>query len=267
VRVYISADIEGICGTTHWDECTKDKADYIEFRKQMSAEVAAACNGATAAGAKEIVVQDAHGSARNISHGDLPEGIRLIRGWAGNPKAMVQELDNSFDALLLVGYHSRAGSSGNPLAHSFRGSYIDHMKINEQFASEFLIHGIFAATMDVPTVLVTGDSALCNEVQTINNNITTVAVKEGVGDSTINIHPKDAVRGIWQAAESALQGDMKKCLLPTFDEYSVEIRFKKHQLAYNASYFPGCKLIDSQIVSFDTKDFFEVLRMIQFVIK
>ncbi len=267
MRIYISADIEGVCGSTHWDECSKDKSDYSEFQKQMTAEVAAACKGAFAAGAKEIVVQDAHASARNMKHGDLPEGVKLIRGWAGNPKAMVQELDNSFDALMCIGYHSRAASSGNPLAHTMRGSYIDHIKINGEFASEFSLHGIYAATMEVPTILVSGDVALCDEVKMINDNITTVAVKEGVGDSTVNIHPKEAIQKIWQAAESALQGDLKQCLLPTSDQYNVEIRFKKHQQAYNASFFPGCELTDPQTITFTTKEFFEVLRMIQFVIK
>ena len=66
MKIYISADIEGVCGTTHWDECEADKTDYSEFKKQMTKEVAAACSGAIAAGAKEIVVQDAHASARNI---------------------------------------------------------------------------------------------------------------------------------------------------------------------------------------------------------
>ena len=31
---------------------------------------------------------------------------------------MVQELDESFAALVLIGYHSKAGSQDNPLAHT-----------------------------------------------------------------------------------------------------------------------------------------------------
>lgn len=267
VRIYISADIEGVCGTTHWDECDEKKSDYSGFQKQMTAEVSAACKGALAAGATEIVVQDAHATARNISARDLPDGVKLIRGWAGNPKAMVQELDSTYDAVMFIGYHSRAGSSGNPLSHTMRGSYIDYLKINQYYASEFLLHAIYAATLGVPVVLVSGDLQLCNDVKNINDNITTVAVKEGIGDSTINIHPKEAVEQIWQGAESALKGDLQNCLLPTFEEYNVEMRFKKHQQAYDASFFPGCELLNTQTVIFTTNDFYEVLRMIHFVIK
>jgi D-amino peptidase len=267
MKIYISADIEGVCGSTHWDEADDNKKDYTEFQNQMTKEVVAACKGAIAAGAKEIIVQDAHGTGRNITAKELPDGVKLIRGWSGHPNAMVQELDKSFDALMFVGYHSRAGSSGNPLAHTMRGSYIDYLKINDYYTSEFLLHGLLAATLDVPVAFLSGDDELCKHVKNINKNISTVAVKEGVGNSTVNLHPKEAIEKIWQGVESALQSYLTKCLLPKYDKYNVELRFKKHQQAYNASFYPDCKLIDSQTINFETKDYFEVMRMMHFVIK
>jgi D-amino peptidase len=82
MKVYISADSEGITGTIHWDETENDKPDYSEFRQQMTAEVAAACEGAFEAGASEVV-KDAHGSGRNIIAAKLPLQTRLLRGWSG----------------------------------------------------------------------------------------------------------------------------------------------------------------------------------------
>lgn len=267
MKIYISADIEGVCGSTHWDEADNNKSDYTEFQKQMTKEVVAACKGALAAGAKEIVVKDAHGTGRNIIAKELPVGVKLIRGWSGHPYAMVQELDNSFDALMCIGYHSRAGSGGNPMAHTMRGSYVDYLKINDLYTSEFLLHGLLAATMGVPVAFLAGDEGLCDEVRSINKNITTVSVKKGIGNSTLSIHPKEAIEKIWQGAESALQSDLTKCLLPTYDDYSVELRFKKQQMAYDASFYPGCKLIEPHTISFKTTDYFEVMRMMHFVIK
>src|SRR5512142_1232397 len=106
MKVYISADIEGITGTTHWDETEKKHADYAEFREQMTAEVVAACEGALAAGASEIWVKDAHDSARNIIAGRLPREARLLRGWSGHPYLMMDQLDKTFQACLMIGYHS-----------------------------------------------------------------------------------------------------------------------------------------------------------------
>ena len=66
MKVFISADIEGITNVTHWDETDLEKAEFTAAREQMTAEVAAACEGALEAGATDILVKDAHGDARSI---------------------------------------------------------------------------------------------------------------------------------------------------------------------------------------------------------
>lgn len=74
MNVFISADIEGTCGITDWSETERSTPyDYNYFRKQMTMEVRAACEGAVAGGADEIFVRDAHDSARNIDPSQLPE--------------------------------------------------------------------------------------------------------------------------------------------------------------------------------------------------
>ena len=85
MKIYISADMEGITGVTHWDEVDHNKPPYSYFQEQMSKEVAAACEGANSAGAKEIFVKDAHYSARNIIPSFLPKNVKIIRGWSGHP--------------------------------------------------------------------------------------------------------------------------------------------------------------------------------------
>ena len=113
MKIYISADMEGITGVTHWDEVEHEKPlAYNQFQERMTNEVLAACNGANDVGAKEIWVKDAHYFGRNILAEKLPANVRLIRGWSGHPYSMVQELDESFDALLMLGYHSMAGHGG-----------------------------------------------------------------------------------------------------------------------------------------------------------
>ena len=57
MRIYLSADIEGTCGIADWAETERAAMDdYRPFAAQMTAEVAAACEGAVAAGAEELVV-------------------------------------------------------------------------------------------------------------------------------------------------------------------------------------------------------------------
>jgi D-amino peptidase len=54
MKIYISADIEGIAGISHWDEATRWKPDYPPFNEELMNEIKAACEGANQAGAKEI---------------------------------------------------------------------------------------------------------------------------------------------------------------------------------------------------------------------
>ena len=90
MKIYISADIEGITGIAHWDEATRDHPAYAEFQQRMTAETAAACEAALGSGAQAIVVKDAHGTGRNILAEQLPAPTQLIRGWSGHPYGMVQ---------------------------------------------------------------------------------------------------------------------------------------------------------------------------------
>jgi D-amino peptidase len=264
MKVYISADIEGVTGVTHWDETNLEKAESQAAREQMTAETAAACQGALEAGATEIWVKDAHDTGRNIIAERLPVEARLIRGWSEHPFTMWQELDGSFDALALVGYHAGAAFAGNPLAHTMSGN-ITRLTINERQASEFLLAAYTAALVKVPLIFVSGDLGLCHEVTEFHPNITTVAVKEGVGDSTINLHPEVAARRIREGMAQALRNPAA-CQIPLPDHFNVEVRYRNHQRAYQYGFFPGARQEDAVTVSFEHEDYFEVLRFLLFAL-
>ncbi|MBC8402227.1 MAG: M55 family metallopeptidase [Candidatus Marinimicrobia bacterium] len=266
MKIYISADIEGVCGSTNWVEADKQNSNYQEFQRQMTAEVVAACEGALAAGAHEIMIKDAHATGRNIVAAELPPKTQLIRGWSGHPYSMVQELDESFAAVLFIGYHARAGSGGSPLAHTISSSVIDYIKINDLYASEFLLHGYVATELKVPVAFLSGDDNICNEVLKMNSNINTVAVKKGIGNSTISLQPATAVNLIRDGVKSALQGDFGSCLLELPDRFVVKIRYKQQVQAFRASFYPGAELIDPQTIRFKTDRYFEVMRLKSFVI-
>lgn len=264
MKVYISADIEGVTGVTHWDETELGKGEYEPARAQMTAEVAAACQGALDAGATEIWVKDAHDLARNIHAERLPRAARLIRGWSGHPFLMLQALDASFGALALVGYHSRMGSGANPLSHTMSGT-VTWLKINGEFASEFTLAAYTAALLGTPLVFVSGDRGLCEDVTRLNANITTVAVKEGVGDSTLNIHPQLAVEQIRAGVASAI-GKAEQCRIALPEYFAVEVRFRRPERAYQYGFFPGARQSDDTTVQFDHPDFFEVMRFLSFAL-
>ncbi len=134
MKIFISADIEGSIGVLDGSECRYGNEEYEKARRYMTEEVAAASRGAYSAGAKEILIKDAHGTGRNIIIDDLPEGVEVIRGWSGHPFTMLQDLDATFDGVIFTGYHSGAGIGGNPLAHTISGGVVQEIRINGEKA-------------------------------------------------------------------------------------------------------------------------------------
>lgn len=265
MKVYISADIEGTTGITIWDETEKGNEGYDACVKQMNKEVNAACEGAIKAGANEIWVKDAHDSGRNLDPNMLPYNVKTIRGWSGHPFSMVQELDDTFDAVIFTGYHSRGGSNCNPLAHTMNPFDVEYIKINGEYVSEFTLHSYAAAYVGVPCVFVSGDKGLCHDVELMNKNINTVSVNEGIGDSTISIHPKRAIKMIEEEVEKALKGDVSLCKINLPQDFKLEIRYKNHVKAYKASFYPKCKLLDNKSIELCESDYFDILRAILFL--
>jgi D-amino peptidase len=263
MKIFISADIEGVTDVTHWDETHLQEEESRQFREQMTAEVVAACEGALEAGAQEIWVKDAHGSGRNIFPAKLPHEVRLIRGWSSHPLMMVQELDESFQGLAFIGYHSRAGASSSPLSHTISGKYAE-IRINNQPASEFLIHAYAAAFHKVPSFFVSGDKGICDEASQLIPMIKTVAVKEGIGDSTINIHPELATSYIRTGVERSIKNNLDKCQLPLPDHFDVKIQYKEHKNAFMLGFYPGARQINDTTVEFKSKSYFEALRFFLF---
>ncbi len=266
MKIYISADIEGVAGITAVEETNPDHKDFPRFAKRMSREVAAACEGAVNAGATDILVKDAHWFARNIDDEMLPREARLHRGWSGHPQAMMDGIDATFDATLFVGYHARAGTGGNPLAHTKSGSVIQEMKINEISTSEFRLSAFTAAMHGVPTAFLSGDQALCDEVAEYCDGIGTYATMEGRGTSTTSVHPDVAVDEIRARVEKSLSGDLSGLLVANPERFKVAIEYKKAALAYRKGFYPGAYVENERIVCFETTDWFEALRFMVFVI-
>ena len=266
MKVYISADMEGVTGVSHWDEVDHAKPQYSYFQKQMSKEVAAACEGAIAAGAKHIYVKDAHFSARNILPSYLPENVKIIRGWSGHPFSMVQELNSSFDALMMIGYHSKAGSGGNPLAHTMSSSKIDSIILNDIPASELLLHGTIASKYQVPLVFVSGDYGICKEAREINPLTITHSTMQGIGDSTISIHPELSRLKIKKKAEKALTLELKLCSWAHPNKFKLELKYMKHVDAYKAAQYPGAMMLSPKRIVFENKDYDNIMRFILFCI-
>lgn len=265
MKIFISADIEGTTGIAHWNETEKGLKDYEYFQEQMTREVKAACKGALKGGATEIIVKDAHDSARNINPRELPKEVKINRGWAKHPFSMVYGIDESFDAVMFIGYHSPAYGEGNPLAHTMNGNIVE-IRLNGVRTSEFLMHSMAAQSVGVPSIFISGDKKLMEHAKAINPNIKTLAVSEGIGNSSTSIHPDLAVEEIEKIVEGALKGDLNKYKIEMPETFVFEVEFVHHYNAYRGSFYPGAEKIDEKTVRYTSNNYFDIMRAAMFLL-
>ncbi len=265
MKVFISADIEGIASTTEWKETFTQEPMAAPHVKQMTREVLAACEGAFAGGATEVYVKDAHGSGLNLDPAQMPKNVVLLRNTSGHPYLMVEGVDKTFDCAMFVGYHSAAGKMGNPLSHTLTGRPA-WIKINGRFASEFMIYSWACALEGVPTVLLSGDKMLCEDENELHPSLLTVPTKDGSGSLTRNYSPDLVVENIRNAAEKAVRQDLQAAKIKLPEHFKVEIFFKEHTYAEKVSYFPGVKRETANIVTFESPCYYEVLRTLKWIV-
>jgi len=259
LKVFISVDMEGVAGVIHWEDVSRSGMDYHLFRKLMTEETNAAIEGALAAGATEILVRDSHGSARNILPDLLHPEAQLLRDWSGGPFSMMEGIDDTFDAVVFIGYHARAGTPNAVLKHTMTGTIFD-VVLNGKKMPEAGINGFIAGQFNVPVVMVAGDLAIIQQSKELFGDIETVSVKEGIGKAAKMLHPEKAQVMIKKKVEKALRRLKDFKPYKPSPPYTMEVTFTDENIAHRASWYPGAKRTGDRSVAFTSNDFMEVLR-------
>jgi D-amino peptidase len=223
MKIYISVDMEGVGGVWHGDQCTKGAREYEAARRLLTAEVAAAVEGAREAGADEIIVADMHGGSGHLVFEELPAGIKTLVGVPHEPRFPF--LDQSVDAMFLIGYHAMAGTRGAVMPHTMTIAW-QEFRVNGRVLGEVGIDAGIAGCVGVPVILVTGDDKVGAEARALLGDIETAEVKRGVErERALFMSPAEAQALVRTKAAAAVRriGEMKP-----FDAGSpavIELRF------------------------------------------
>jgi D-amino peptidase len=258
LKVFISVDMEGVSGLINWDETSQGGPDYPLFRRLMTEEANAAIAGALDAGATEIVVRDAHDSARNILPDLLRPEARLIREWNG-PLSMMEGIDKTFDAVVFIGYHARAGTPDAVLKHTMSLALFDVI-LNGVRVPEGAWNAAIAGYFDVPVVFLSGDKAICDQIRGIIGPIETVAVKEGIGTAALMMHPAKARELIQKGVAAGLKNLKSFKPYKPSTPYKLEIVFTDEHQALRASWIPGAVRTSERSVAFTSSDFMDIIK-------
>lgn len=175
---------------------------------------------------------------------------------------MMEGLDASFDAVCFIGYHAKAMTPDGTLAHTMSGAIFD-LRVNGISLPEFGWNALIAGYYQVPVIFASGDQALCDQAQAILPGIETVAVKQGMGEACISLHPKKSQQLIRDGVQRALDRLSTFRPLQYQTPFTVEIDFKKKEVANRAAWYPGTTRKGDFTVALTCNDFLECMRFFQ----
>ncbi|WP_329121733.1 M55 family metallopeptidase [Streptomyces sp. NBC_01465] len=245
MRIYISADMEGVTGLVDAADVQPSGRDYERGRVMMTEDVNAAVRGALTSGATDILVNDAHGPMRNLLSETLHPAARLMRG---KPKTMgmLEGLDATYDAMLCVGFHSRAGVLG-VMSHSFMGHEIEDIRLDERPVGEIGLAHATAASLGVPVVMLTGDDTAVAEMAAWDPAVAGVAVKHAHDRFAAELRPvAEAREAIESAAAAAVAAHGTAA--PHSRTATLAVRWQSASVASVLLGIPGVTSVDSRTV-------------------
>lgn len=265
LKVFISVDLEGTVGSVTRDQLGPSGFEYSLFREYMTNETLAAIKAAKQAGATEILVGDSHGNGANLLIDKFPEDVRIIRSWPRR-LSMMAGIDETFDAVIFLGYHASITNVEGVLAHTISGGSLTRVSLNGINMPEAGINAALAGHFGVPVVMISGDDAVIKETRSIIGDIEGAEVKKSLGLHSANtITPAAAYKLIFEKVSTALSRleDFKPYVLKK--PITLEVEFTNRLSAELLAYLSIVERIDARTIRFVGKDIIEVSDFLDFI--
>lgn len=273
MKILISADIEGIAGLVSDREMGYPKQvigdpeanpDYLQARRWLTQDINAAIEGAKAGGAASFVVHDSHGlNYRNIILDDLDPAAEYV---AGRPVIFYEPDDlaeGAYAGAFMVGMHARAGQKGI-ISHILDWPLLREVRLNGEPVGESQVTAALAGYFDIPTLLITGDDVICNEVKSwTQGKIETAIVKRSFSRYAARNLPLQQARDLIREAACRAVQRMKE--IPPY-HYNLPIRLEvdlnDREIARYISWMPQVEYDGESTVAYDGNDFLRVYQVL-----
>lgn len=265
VRIYISADMEGVVGVVTGEQLGPQGFEYARFREFMTQEVNAAIEGAMAGGATHIVIGDSHGNGQNLLIEKLPRNVWVVRSWP-RPLGMMQGIDETFAGAMFIGYHTGTTNLQGVRAHTLSSARLTDVRLKGVSVSEAGLNAAIAGHFNVPIIMVSGDDAVVKETTALLGNIEGAIVKYASGfHSAKTMTPDAAYLLIKEKAQRAVRRIREFKPYKLTGPIELEVRFKNYRPAEVLSYLSIIERPDAHSIRFVGKDIIEVSKFLTFV--
>ena len=265
LKIYISADMEGVVGVVTNEQLGPQGFEYARFREFMTQEVNAAIEGALAGGATEIVVGDSHGNGQNLLIEKLPVNVLLVRSWP-RPLGMMQGIDETFAGAIFLGYHTATTNLEGVRAHTLSSARLTDVRLKGVSVSEAGINAAIAGHFNVPIIMVSGDDAVVKETTALLGNIEGAVVKWASGfHSAKSLTPSASYALIREKAQKAVTRIREFKPYKLTAPIELDVRFKNYRPSEVLSYLSIVQRTDAHSIRFVAKDIVEVSKFLTFI--
>lgn len=220
LKVYVFADMEGICGITNKEQTLPGEALYLDGGRLMAEDMNACVAGCFDAGATEVVIRDGHGGGVNVDPKRIDPRARLIQG--ATPGVRFKDMEGSA-ALILLGYHARALTPGAVLMHTYSSKHIQGMWLNGREVGEIGVDAAIAAEQGVPVVMVSGCDKALAEAREWIPGVVTCQTKKSTGTQNAECLPLDEARRLIREKTQDAVG-RRKTIRPIQVSYPATLR-------------------------------------------
>lgn len=266
LKIYISADMEGIAGVVTDEQLGPEGFEYQRFRDFMTQEVVAVIEAARAAGATEILVSDSHGNGQNLLIEKLPDDVQVVRAWP-RPLSMMQGIDASFDGVIFLGYHSSTTNPEGVRAHTMSSALLADLRLNDVSMTEASYNAAIAGHFDVPVIMISGDDAAIDEARAVIGDIEGAVVKWSYGfHSARALTPAAAQKELRARVKAAIARISSFTPYKPAAPYTLDVRFKNYRPAEVLSYLSIIERVDAHGIRFVGKDMLEVAKFLVFLL-
>jgi D-amino peptidase len=257
--------MEGVVATMTGDHLGPGGFEYQAARRWQTQEVLAAIEAARGSGVTEILISDSHGNGENLLVDMLPEDVMLVRSWP-RPLSMMEGIDSTFDAAILLGYHASTLNPDGVRAHTISSGRLAGVWLNEQPMPEAGISAAIAGFYGVPVIMISGDDAAVSEAQDVIGDIEAAVLKWNISfHAAKTIMPPAAYRLIGEKVRSALRRLNEFQPLVLSQPITVDVRFKNYRPSQVLAYLPIVERTDSHSIRYVGNDMVEVSRFLEFL--
>lgn len=265
LKIYISADMEGVVGVVTGEQLGPGGFEYERFRHFMTKEVNAAIDAARAAGATEFLISDSHGNGQNLLIEELPDDVMIVRSWP-RELSMMEGIDDTFDGVIFLGYHASTNNTRGVRAHTMSSSNITGVRLNGMTMTEGSMNAAIAGHFGVPVIMVSGDDVAVAENQVIIGDLEGAVVKWAKGfHSAQTLTPEAGYEVIRTRTKSAI--DRIEEFVPYVLETPIvlELSLKNYLPVELLAYLSNVEKVNSHTIRFVGEDMLEISKFLTVV--